>query len=322
MPRILLGFLRLLMWAAICVACVALVGAVAGHMWPWAAFDLLGHRVVLMPGHVSVDPWFVTFELPFATGRNTRFRCGPLNVWWMAIGAAFVAIVLRRLSRPHSAPGHCICGYDLTRNVSGRCPECGTPATATESEGKRPLEDGAPLPGSWSARAPQLLCSRGGILTAIIMGASIVMIMTAATVEILNARAGHPLPANGLSLNQSRFGKWRDRPWTDEQSWRATFGPRNAAGNPTTRALTAIEQFTMRTDIREARAANALRGVLRTWGLLQHLLVLLGLGLGCWIVFFERVPRWMELLAAVGVCVALVAGVLMIHRGYFDVLGW
>jgi hypothetical protein len=42
-----------------------------------------------------------------------------------------------RLDRPHEirakrlAKGQCLaCGYDLTRNVSGVCPECGEPAGA------------------------------------------------------------------------------------------------------------------------------------------------------------------------------------------------
>ena len=36
--------------------------------------------------------------------------CCPTIIWW------------RRDRRPK--PGHCPCGYDLTGNVSGRCPEC------------------------------------------------------------------------------------------------------------------------------------------------------------------------------------------------------
>jgi hypothetical protein len=44
-----------------------------------------------------------------------------------AIGVAVLTLLARRLRRRAEA-GHCpACGYDLTGNVSGVCPECGTP---------------------------------------------------------------------------------------------------------------------------------------------------------------------------------------------------
>lgn len=50
--------------------------------------------------------------------------CGPfLGVW--LIGS-------RRPKKPPFPPGHCqSCGYDLTGNVSGVCPECGTLTAAS-----------------------------------------------------------------------------------------------------------------------------------------------------------------------------------------------
>jgi hypothetical protein len=46
---------------------------------------------------------------------------------WMPLAGFGLALfwVRRRLTR-RALPHQCLCGYDLTGNVSGRCPECGT----------------------------------------------------------------------------------------------------------------------------------------------------------------------------------------------------
>jgi len=45
------------------------------------------------------------------------------------LGLLFIAIIVI----PEPTPGHCVeCDYDLTGNVSGICPECGTPIEAPE----------------------------------------------------------------------------------------------------------------------------------------------------------------------------------------------
>ncbi len=51
---------------------------------------------------------------------------GRLNAGLYVLGAASIlAVVLHRYQRPVPS-GHCReCGYDLTGNVSGVCPECG-----------------------------------------------------------------------------------------------------------------------------------------------------------------------------------------------------
>ena len=49
--------------------------------------------------------------------------------WFLAaLGGVLPALKLARLLR-RPRPGHCRrCGYDLTGNISGTCPECGTPS--------------------------------------------------------------------------------------------------------------------------------------------------------------------------------------------------
>ena len=47
-----------------------------------------------------------------------------IPLWVLLLIAAIPTLVLWRLDR-RPKPGHCPCGYNLTGNVSGVCPECG-----------------------------------------------------------------------------------------------------------------------------------------------------------------------------------------------------
>ncbi len=50
---------------------------------------------------------------------------------WVPLVPAVIATALLWRRDGRVAPGHCQrCGYDLTGNVSGRCPECGTATDA------------------------------------------------------------------------------------------------------------------------------------------------------------------------------------------------
>ncbi len=45
---------------------------------------------------------------------------------WIPLCALLVLTVTLARGMRRTKPGHCLrCGYDLTGNVSGRCPECG-----------------------------------------------------------------------------------------------------------------------------------------------------------------------------------------------------
>ncbi len=58
---------------------------------------------------------------PYWDGTITGFQTGvPLVAIWVP-GAVVSGVVACRGPRS----GRCDCGYDLTGNVSGRCPECG-----------------------------------------------------------------------------------------------------------------------------------------------------------------------------------------------------
>ena len=76
-------------------------------------------------------------DAPYAY-LNSSWEIGLWNFWGVGayfidlpLYAAFAAVALptllmwRHCPKPRG-PGHCRCGYDLTGNTSGACPECGT----------------------------------------------------------------------------------------------------------------------------------------------------------------------------------------------------
>jgi hypothetical protein len=91
-------------------------GAVVIHTYPPGR--AIGWRAARLP---YLSPWW-----------KPAYRAGPergryvLPLWIPAALGAIVAAWLRRRDGLY-ALGHCQkCGYDLTGNKSGVCPECGT----------------------------------------------------------------------------------------------------------------------------------------------------------------------------------------------------
>lgn len=90
----------------------------------WGAFraDSLGPFEERMVSFISVP------DYTFAAGQLMSFN---LPLWLPAALLILLGAVLRFLGS-RANPGYCSkCGYDLTGNASGRCPECGTPADQT-----------------------------------------------------------------------------------------------------------------------------------------------------------------------------------------------
>lgn len=77
----------------------------------------------------SLAMWWLGLDLSQYFGTSAVVT---VTLWHAASAPILVVvawIVRRRRSRP-IPPGHCTCGYDLTGNVSGICPECGRSAPA------------------------------------------------------------------------------------------------------------------------------------------------------------------------------------------------
>jgi len=81
-----------------------LLGGVAT---PWVQRYLPGSFIVFVPWNSTVPYTAIMIRLPL--------------IYPMFILAAIAWWTYQRRAKP----GHCRCGYDLTGNVSGRCPECG-----------------------------------------------------------------------------------------------------------------------------------------------------------------------------------------------------
>ncbi|MCO6438197.1 MAG: hypothetical protein J5J06_13975 [Phycisphaerae bacterium] len=128
--------------------CLAAIG-----MWVIAGFDRELHvtaqasQVQFVGGGIVILDQSLTQKLPYGGYGMTSSRAFmpwqfgllprrlPPGIWlplWPMAAIGF-AIGLLMLVLPRGVePGHCKCGYNLTGNVSGRCPECGREVDGAE----------------------------------------------------------------------------------------------------------------------------------------------------------------------------------------------
>ena len=81
---------------------------------------LLGIPISRYARHVGLYGGFVAYGLPVAYGVLAGF----VTLWLVR---RRITHYLRRELATRGLPTCLKCGYNLTGNVSGRCPECGTP---------------------------------------------------------------------------------------------------------------------------------------------------------------------------------------------------
>ena len=100
---------------------------VTAEHWTW-----FYHYVQLHSAVASIDDYAGSFSVRMVQNVSTRLY---VRLW--AIGLAFAiapaAWILRFAMKRRIKPGCCAaCGYDLTGNISGVCPECGMKTAPSE----------------------------------------------------------------------------------------------------------------------------------------------------------------------------------------------
>ena len=88
-------------------------------LWCWDVSDFEredGPVPTTLPRLSPRMPQVADIEIP-SLGALVAIVIPTALIWW--------------LDRRRPAPGNCRCGYDLTGNTSGRCPECGANLQAT-----------------------------------------------------------------------------------------------------------------------------------------------------------------------------------------------
>lgn len=127
-------------WSGLAFSVALLLVFAASCLW---AFDCFfpphvfcikyGDVVLTLNSRWSTRPGWIVFWAPTFPPEHLLPRSGVVNgsrvVWlplWIPLlfAAATTAFLWR--DRRRVPPGHCRCGYDLTGNTSGVCPECGT----------------------------------------------------------------------------------------------------------------------------------------------------------------------------------------------------
>jgi len=98
--------------------------------------DLSSRRIWLQDRQWPVLWW--GYSKAFAN-RFGRFRTVVIPLWIPFVIVSALTVVAWHRSR-RVPPGHCrSCGYDLTGNATGRCPECGAASAPTSRQARRRL---------------------------------------------------------------------------------------------------------------------------------------------------------------------------------------
>ena len=178
---------RCFRWPSLILTLVILAAYITSARWAVYIRTSHGNGVGLWPGRLAIErnSWHIatavvvprswlgtpapnppspqsprdesTFRFSFEQRRLHNYRAWFIPLWWpltpaMVFAAALwspeLISLITRIGR--TRPGHCPCGYDLTGNTTGICPECGRPNPASA----RSFTDIPPRTRSGSSQSP------------------------------------------------------------------------------------------------------------------------------------------------------------------------
>ena len=133
-------FRRILKWMGVGMCVV--IGTMFVVSIQKSSIPLGRFRTHLFSGYFAYEPLRIHMHVHSSLGTSIEYVLPVPQVFtvggdtvvllplfpWFVILAVLTGVLFWREHRLRMLPGHCQkCGYDLTGNVSGKCPECGNP---------------------------------------------------------------------------------------------------------------------------------------------------------------------------------------------------
>ena len=140
---------RVTKWFSLALSVLLGSIVVLSLLWDWVSFGFSSGLIVFV-GYGQIGAYWAVPENPLR-GLHCKLPSGSvgqqwqemiawplwqfnsmavsdalsLRIWYPFVAFSIATACLWYFDRRSPAPGTCKCGYDLTGNTSGRCPECG-----------------------------------------------------------------------------------------------------------------------------------------------------------------------------------------------------
>lgn len=112
---------------------LTVIGGALGVSWDGRPTTTILVRVVDFDDKMTRESVWTTYGLRPVWGFSPTYWYVTVPLWLLVCVASLSCFGFRHLNRRRPPLGACACGYDLTGNTSGVCPECGSPKAARVS---------------------------------------------------------------------------------------------------------------------------------------------------------------------------------------------